>query len=93
MGYEARFDLTDARRRRWRGAHTAAGRGLPPLLEPLIAEDGLTEGLDAALDRLPPSARVLSRLGPGGVVLEPAADPGRAPKPRPRTTMRSSACS
>ena len=70
MGYEARFELEDARGRRWRGVHSAAGRALPDIIQPLLAEGGLADGLAPALERLPASARLTTWLGANVAGLE-----------------------
>lgn len=69
MGYEARLELEDQRGQRWTGVHTPACVNLLELLIPLLAEEGLDDGLESLLSRLPASVRVEARLGPNAVGL------------------------
>ncbi len=77
MGYETRLEIDDQRGRRWRGVHRPEFIDLAPLLTALIdldweayAEDGLAEVPQETWQKtLPPSARMIRKLGPNAVHL------------------------
>lgn len=69
MGYEARLELNDQRGRRWVGVHTPACADLRDLFTPLLAEEGLNEGSQALIDRLPDGVGVQAQLGPNALGL------------------------
>jgi|GEM_PF-2225877 len=69
MGYEARLELADQRGRRWVGVHTPACADLRDLFTPLLAEEGLSEGSQALIDRLPDDVGVQAQLGPNALGL------------------------
>lgn len=69
MGYQAELSLRDDRGQRWVGAHTPASADLLELLTPLLAEDGLDDGVEGLAARLPSCARLEARLGPNALGL------------------------
>lgn len=69
MGYQARLDLLDQRQRRWTGVHTPSSVDLRPVFEPLLAEEGLEDGIEGVQERLPDSAEMVQMLGPRALAL------------------------